>query len=204
MEADYVHKDTLTATDYVELNKNNELLISYNQALLKENQELKEKLDKYENPEDMTLFAMWCTEKVKDENEKLKKKYENAVADYETTMFEKEQLNSLVNSCQEEIRQLKKQVEDLFNENRNLRKKLENCMTFEDYKYTLNKKIKLETQQKEFIKYLEDEIKLYKNDIQNFSKDYNVYFSLINDLRVSKAKIGDILKKYKSIIGDDK
>lgn len=46
MKANYVHKDTLTATDYVELNKNNELLISYNQALLKENQELKKQLDK--------------------------------------------------------------------------------------------------------------------------------------------------------------
>lgn len=45
MKADYVHKDTLTATDYVELNKNNELLISYNQALLKENQSLKEQLE---------------------------------------------------------------------------------------------------------------------------------------------------------------
>ena len=44
---------------------------------------------------------------------KLNKKYENAVADYETTMFEKEQLNSLVNSCQEEIRQLKKQNDSL-------------------------------------------------------------------------------------------
>ena len=41
-----------------------------------------------------------------------KKKYENAVSDYETIMFEKEQLNSLVNSCQEEIRQLKKQLEE--------------------------------------------------------------------------------------------
>ena len=47
MKADYVHKDTLTATDYVELNKNNELLISYNQALLKENQELKKQLENY-------------------------------------------------------------------------------------------------------------------------------------------------------------
>lgn len=45
MKADYVHKDTLTATDYVELNKNNELLMSYNQALLKENQ----KLNKYKS-----------------------------------------------------------------------------------------------------------------------------------------------------------
>lgn len=46
------------------------------------------------------------------ENQALKKKYENAVADYETTMFEKEQLNSLVNSCQEEIRLLKKQLHE--------------------------------------------------------------------------------------------
>ncbi len=47
MKADYVHKDTLTATDYVELNKNNELLMSYNQELLKENQQLKEELENY-------------------------------------------------------------------------------------------------------------------------------------------------------------
>lgn len=45
MEVDYVHKDTLTATDYVELNKENELLMSYNQALLKKNQELKKQLN---------------------------------------------------------------------------------------------------------------------------------------------------------------
>ena len=49
MKADYVHKDTLTATDYVELNKNNELLISYNQELLKENQALKKQLEEKNN-----------------------------------------------------------------------------------------------------------------------------------------------------------
>lgn len=49
MKADYVHKDTLTATDYVELNKNNELLMSYNQALLKENQKLEKQLEEKEN-----------------------------------------------------------------------------------------------------------------------------------------------------------
>lgn len=49
-----------------------------NMLLKKENQELKEKLDKYENPEDMTLFAMWCTEKIKDENQKLKKQVEES------------------------------------------------------------------------------------------------------------------------------
>lgn len=46
MKANYVHKDTLTATDYVELNKNNELLISYNQALLEENKQIKEENQK--------------------------------------------------------------------------------------------------------------------------------------------------------------
>ena len=51
-------------------------------------------------------------EQLQQENKILKEKYENAVADYETTMFEKEQLNSLVNSCQEEIRQLNKQLEN--------------------------------------------------------------------------------------------
>ena len=46
MKADYVHKDTLTTIDYVELNKNNELLMSYNQELLKENQSLKKVIEK--------------------------------------------------------------------------------------------------------------------------------------------------------------
>ena len=59
---------------------------------------------------------------------------------------------------------------------------------------------KLTTQQKVFIKYLEDEIKLYENDIRNFSKDYKVYFSLINDLRVSRTKTEEILQKYKEIV----
>ena len=49
----------------------------------------------------------------REEAKELNQKYLNAVADYETTMFEKEQLNSLVNSCQEEIRRLKKQLEYL-------------------------------------------------------------------------------------------
>lgn len=66
MKANYVHKDTLTATDYVELNKNNELLISYNQALLKENQELKKQLEnKYEKVGTLT------TELLYEENTKL-------------------------------------------------------------------------------------------------------------------------------------
>ena len=51
-------------------------------------------------------------EQLQQENQELDQKYLNAVADYESVMFEKEQLNSLVNSCQEEIRQLKKLNEE--------------------------------------------------------------------------------------------
>lgn len=46
--------------------------------LQQENEQLKEKIDKYENPEDMTLMMMWCTEKVKDENKQLKKQLEES------------------------------------------------------------------------------------------------------------------------------
>lgn len=115
-------------------------------------------------------------------NQKLKKQYENAVADYETTMAEKEQLNSLVNSCQEEIRQLKKQIEEYKEQ---VNKGLYNtCLP---YTTGYNKAIKdKETQQKEFINYLEDGIKLQEE---------------INDKLLATA-FEEILQKYKSIIGD--
>lgn len=100
---------------------------------------------------------------------KLNKKYENAVADYEKTMFEKEQLNSLVNSCQEEIRQLKKQLEDY--------KKL-------GFKHLQDKNNNLETQQKEFIKYLEDESK-----------------EIYRDGGLRQYIFRQILRKYRSITG---
>lgn len=63
--------------------------------------------------------------------------------------------------------------------------------------------IALENQQKEFEKYLEKEINLYKNDIQNFSKDYKIYYLLINELQTSKKKVEEILSKYKEIIGGE-
>lgn len=48
------------------------ILETENAELKQENKQLKETLDKYENPKDMTLMMMWCTEKIKDENKKLK------------------------------------------------------------------------------------------------------------------------------------
>ena len=115
------------------------------------------------------------------ENQELKQKYENAVADYETTRFEKEQLNSLVNSCQEEIRRLKKQLKNY--------KKL-------GFKHLQDKNNDLETQQKEFITYLEDEIKNTQIKWGNKLTEKG-YIDIATTVRAYQI----ILQKYKEIIG---
>ena len=112
------------------------------------------------------------------ESKELNKKYLNAVADYETTMFEKEQLNSLVNSCQEKIRELKKQFEEYKH------KGLYNtCLPYSTgYKKAIKEK---ENQQKEFIEWLENEKNIYPYDISDYT-----YEDIINT----------ILSKYYEII----
>ena len=106
--------------------------------LLKENQELKEKLDKYENPEDMTLFAMWCTEKVKDENLELKKQLEeykatNKILSHELTKDKVLQQDCLTTCCGIPIGDIPKLI----------------------------------TQQKEFIEWLEAMSKMYENEYKD-------------------------------------
>ena len=115
------------------------------------------------------------------ENQELKQKYENAVADYETTMFEKEQLNSLVNSCQEEIRKLKKQLEEY--------RKL-------GFKHLNDKCNNLETQQKEFIEYMNKTIEELECDDVD---DEELKSYLIQRIYTFK----EILSKYREIIGSD-
>lgn len=106
MKANYVHKDTLTASDYVELNKNNELLINYNQSLLKENQELKKK---YENAVADYETAMAEKEQLKKQLED-KEDYINKLQatkdkldkwDYENAMQQKEFINFLEDNYKE-------------------------------------------------------------------------------------------------------
>lgn len=108
---------------------------------------------------------------------------------------------NMTSRLKKEKQELKKQLEKINKFKFSCKKDETQIPTTIYNKKTIEDISKIKSQQKEFIKWLEDEIKLYENDILNFSKDYNVYFSLINDLRVSKAKIGDILKKYKEIIG---
>ena len=85
------------------------------QVLLRENQELKEKLDKYENPEDMTLFVMWCTEKVKDENKELKKQLENCYCnrtDCTGRIKDSKKYDSLVQAQEAQQKEFIKYLED--------------------------------------------------------------------------------------------
>ena len=150
MEANYVHKDSTTLVQE-ELVKNelNQIELQYN-----------------------ALKQQKFNELLK-ENQELKQKYLNAVSDYETTMFEKEQLNSLVNSCQEEIRRLKKQLEDMT---------LCRDIASGHRKEVQDRETILLNQQKEFISYLE-----------NMLDDENDIFSVV--------RVQDVLQKCKSIIG---
>ena len=137
------------------------------------------------------------------ENQKLNQKYLNVVADYETTMFEKEQLNSLVNSCQEEIRELKKQLEELKSTNKVLSEELtkdkilkQDCLTT-CCGIPIGDIPKLINQQKEFIEYMNktiEELQCYDVDDEEM-KGYLIQ-------RIDTFK--EILSKYKEIIGDDK
>ena len=123
----------------------------------------------------------------REESKELNQKYLNAVADYETTMAEKEQLNSLVNSCQEEIRRLKRQLEEKENIACNWKDScLENAGKIEE----------LENQQKEFIDFLEDLIKQNETvvEVSKYGLPKNCSKLLIDFYK-------EILSKYKEIIG---
>lgn len=47
--------------------------------LKQENQQLKEKINQYENPEDLTLFYMWIDEKAKDKMKELQQRINEAL-----------------------------------------------------------------------------------------------------------------------------
>ena len=83
--------------------------------LIKESQELKEKINKYENPDDMTLYTMWCTEKVKDENKKLQERVEYLERSNnrrEDTILEQRQEIELLERYKTLYQSLKKQKDE--------------------------------------------------------------------------------------------
>ena len=129
------------------------------------------------------------------QNKELNQKYVNAVADYEKTMFEKEQL--------------KKQLE----ENKDKINWYEN---FEINKTIDKLRIKHNNQQKEFISYLENEIDIcdsfldtVKSDLQEIpygviSAGKTYITTRIKENETAHKVYKEILQKYRSIIGCDK
>lgn len=109
------------------------------------------------------------------ENQELKEKYENAVADYETTMAEKNELKKQVEECENKIN---------WYENFEVNKTIDKL------------RLKHNAQQKEFIKYLEDEIKNIKMKWGNKLTEKG-YIDIAMTVRAYQI----ILKKYKEIIG---
>ena len=136
--------------------------------------------DHYLIPKDVFIELFEEMENWREEAKELKEKYLNAVADYETTMFEKEQLNSLVNSCQEEIRRLKKQLEDLKAEKQEW----------------INLLAMFKNQQKEFIEYMNKTIEELECDDVDDEEMKGYLIQIIDTFK-------EILSKYKEIIGSD-
>lgn len=190
MKVDYVHKDSLTATDYVELNKNNELLISYNQALLKENQELKQI-----NEEHKKLNGDLRKENQEIRLDQTKKVFHvlthvllNGGCSYRYLIydlldFKLENYSDLIEGMNivnaiATLEEVKKQLEE------RTKMYLNACKYAQGME---NEVITLNTQQKEFIKWLEDYLKLFDTmDIEE---------------QASYDTIEEILQKYKEIIG---
>lgn len=177
------------------------------------------------------------------ENEELKEQNKKEFADY--IKFKKEQHDEYlekVNKLIKEKQELKKQLEErpkeyvfignaqnktrdfinqIVKENEGLKKQLENNLKINvaDHKYAStceDKVIILETQQKEFINYLEDEIDIcdgfldtVKSDLRDtpyevMSSNKTYITTRIKENEIAQKVYKEILQKYKEIIGDDK
>lgn len=143
---------------------------------------LKKQLEKYENPKDMTLMMMWATEKVKDENEELKKQLSSKTLELEKNKTG--YIRSLNNQLSENI---EPDPEDFY---------------LAEIEEKANDYDKLLIQQKEFIKHLTDEINKIKGQIKNYDIWHEVGTD-INFLILKKQFYIEILQKYKEIIGND-
>ena len=95
-------------------------------------------------------------------------------------------------------------LREIEKENKELKKQLENCYCnrtdcsgrIKDSKVYDGLVQKVETQQKEFIKYLEGEIKTLEKDILETVDDMDIYMKQVKSLIIE-----EILQKYKEIIG---
>lgn len=110
-----------------------ECLIEELEKLTKENQQLKEELNKYTDPKDLTLMFMYCDEKAKDKIKELEKQLVVGEKQYKDLVEEKEELKA---------------------ENEIFDTKL--CEYIDQEQQWINLVNMLKNQQKEFIEYLEE------------------------------------------------
>ena len=112
------------------------------------------------------------------ENQKLKEKYLNAVADYETTMSEKNKL--------------KKQLENCYCERTDCSGRIKDSKVYDSLVQ------KVETQQQEFIKWLEKKQSFLRDEISELTLGMcNTDFQ---DIKIEIYQ--EVLQKYKEIIGE--
>ena len=101
-----------------------------------------------------------------------------------------ETIQGYVEMIEEENQELKKQLKELEEHSANAINK------------QVSRGVDLVNQQKEFIKYLENEKDRLAREISNLYEDSLGHTRLVNEDIFDE--INDILQKYKSIIGDDK
>ncbi len=118
-------------------------------------------------------------------------------------------LNDFILTCEKDNKKLREDVNYYKNmasrlkkKNQELKKHLddanEKILLLQASEPMLNYKKSLEeTQQKEFIKYLEEEIKTLEKDILETVDDMDIYMKQVKSLIIE-----EILQKYKEIIGD--
>ena len=167
------------------------------------------------------------TKKYAEESKELNQKYLNAVADYETTMSELQKLkkenkilkenaennDKVVDKVNWENQLLKKQIKTLDETNIQLISKLDRYDVIVDERDALKKQLeeykrlgfkhlndkcnKLENQQKEFIKYLEDKLCIANEVLDDPEEDEDTRGYVL----ARKFMLEEILSKYQEIMG---
>lgn len=168
MEANYVHKDSTTLVqDELVKNELNQIELQYN-----------------------ALKQQKFNELLK-ENQELKLElsgYRQAILNNKEMLGLKEQNEELKKQLEEYIKQNMKLKDELFD------KRKEYQDTYKDVRIEIKE---YKTQQKEFIKYLEDEINKWNYNYDSYNYEYEVEEPTAEEL------LDVVLENYKKIMGDE-
>ena len=134
----------------------------------------------------------------KEESKELNQKYLNAVVDYEITMSDKTELEKQLEYLRsgEYLNQLRFERDML----QDLVDKKEISKEDKEFIDMTRRNTELLEQQKEFIKWLEDEKNRLARELSNLYEDSLGHTRLVNEDIFDE--VNDILQKYKSIIGE--